>query len=390
MIGVLVSFRVDESGGFSVWFFKGSAMKKNFFFTVLLVGFCLSSSFVMAHESCVHESSEKIQKYEIIPVDPTQDQDALVLDTSEGVEPIYFVSDKTRAQLKKMDQKFCFFKYFTGCKYPYMIYGDEGAYQVTTLLGGTEQGGEYILAKKPEHLKNLVTLRSTVYGADANVKFDQIYKGYRETFLGTLVEDALDIATVLPAKKYAGTMLFDEYMQQIPMKWYLRDSTVFRALKFYMLAQFEKHGIVNPVQKPLLVVEFEKGNQTFSLEDVAFLSNFFELADPADSEIAAYFQARQDMLSEATKNFGSARQVGQTFGEMLMSNLEKPTDGFKKEVIALQALKWLVVGIVVGKYVWPAATKQFDEWTGKKKPEDLGQKLDRIAGILQANNRANG
>jgi hypothetical protein len=283
-----------------------------------------------------------------------------------AVSPAFSISDETRVHLKCVDNSFCFFKYFLGCKYPYLSIVDEATYTVKTLLCGTRSDDEVSLVKNADQLRNLAVVRSTVYSPDANVKFDKIYKGYRETLLGQAVELTLDMTSILPEKEYPGRALVDEYKSCMPMKWVLGDIKAFRAVRDYMLKEFEKIDLAPPVQKPLLLLEFEKKAQLFDEVDGAFLATYFELADPLDEDVRIFYKNCQKTLTRATVNIGSARPVGQTFGEMFMSTLEKPSDGFKPEVMALVGIS-LAAGFLLSELIKEPIKQGGKKFIGKAK-----------------------
>ncbi|MBX9830456.1 hypothetical protein K2X40_00720 [Candidatus Babeliales bacterium] len=245
------------------------------------------------------------------------------------------LSEESRKQFKTLDQSFCFFK--TISEDPYMITFYPGKNEIVTVAcGTTDKAQGPRRAKKAADLENLVAIRNTVIFADPGLKLDQKFRGYRKTVVGKFLDDALKTISFLPDRKYSGSVLVDEYQTGMPMKWVLRDMQDFRAVRTYLEKKFDT--MVLPSKKPLLVLEitdsldlFEnaRGLEGLSQADVDFLETYFELADPANPEVCAFFKACQEIFMETQHKFSSPKVVGRSFGEIVFDAIEKRSDDFK-------------------------------------------------------------
>ncbi|MBY0353759.1 hypothetical protein K2W90_05325 [Candidatus Babeliales bacterium] len=245
------------------------------------------------------------------------------------------LSEESRKQFQTLDQQFCFFK--TCAEDPYMIVFHPGKNEITTIACGTldkQQGPRR--AKSAADFENLTVIRNTIIFADPGLKLDQKLRGYRKTIIGKFLDNLLKDISFLPDRKYDGTVLVDQYKVGMPMKWVLRDTKDFQAIKKYL----EKHfgSMLIPAKKPLLVLEItnskdplaiERSLGGLSQEDVDFLETYFELADPQDPEVVAYFKACQEIFMDTQHKFDSPKVVGRSFGEIVFDAIEKRSDDFK-------------------------------------------------------------
>lgn len=263
------------------------------------------------------------------------------------------VSEESRNQFKTLDQPFCFFK--TISEDPYMIVFHPGKNEINSVICGTrdkERGPRR--AKKAIDFANLIAIRNVVLFADAGLKLDEKFRGYRKTVIGSFLDKALKTISVLPDRKYKGLALVDEYKAGLPMKWVLRDAQDLTNVRKYLEKHFRKMAIV-PAKKPLLVLEITNSPDLFASArgidglaeaDVDFLENYFELADPMNPEVCEFFQRCQFDFMETMYKMGDAKTVGKSFGEIIFDDIEKKSIDFKA-VDAAGVLMTVIIGWLV-------------------------------------------
>src|SRR5688572_24861118 len=114
-------------------------------------------------------------------------------------------------EFKMTDQPFMFFKTFG--KYPYAIHYDPAVNQLnTTFLGCIDEKTKEVVApKKGSQLETLVPIRFTQNFVDANVKIDRKYKGWRESYIGQILESRLQRYGLIPTHTFDGVFMVNEY-----------------------------------------------------------------------------------------------------------------------------------------------------------------------------------
>ncbi len=280
-----------------------------------------------------------------------------IVDLGNIYQPL---SEQTKKTLKRAHQGITFFTYKAKEKYPEaVIYRPTVAGgTVTTILCGTKDDSNYIsLVTEAEELETLIPIRKITLRVDG-FKMDEKYEGLAETLLGKAVS-RLARTIHLSNKKYKGTLLVDEYKEEdpMPMNFRLGSPKDLHALRAYL----EPHlSTLNLTVKPILLLEIEQlGNDTLSIDDKAFLKKYFTLINPEDAIVADFLQTmRSNLVADQTRFTGEARAVGQKFGDLAMSKLEKTFGEFKYENIAIIAAGLALAGWGLPK-LWNMGTDYF-------------------------------
>jgi len=243
--------------------------------------------------------------------------------------------DTDREEFKKVDQSFMFFKTFGKC--PYAMHYDPAINQLSyTFLGCLDTKTENIvLPRKGAQLATLIPVRFTQKFLDANVQIDRKYSGYRETFIGKSLEGGLKALGVMSDHQFEGSFMINEYKNAVPMKWVLRDMTDLKGLITYLKAKFTEENIV-PTKKPLLLLEIVNNTNALDAADLEFLNTYFEILDPLDSNVKAFFSACQDTLNDAMDVSKDAKYVLESFSEMVLRDIEKGDQEFKGKELAVK------------------------------------------------------
>lgn len=289
------------------------------------------------------------------------------------------VSDASKDQFKTLDQPFCFFK--TIGEDPYMIVYHPGKNEIKTVTCGTrDKNGAARRAKKATDFVNLTPIRGTVLIADAGLKLDEKYRGYRKTVIGKFLDNTLKTIDLLPDRKYKGCVLVDEYQAGMPMKLVLRDAQDLSNLRKYLEYHFKRMAVI-PSKKPLLVLEVTNSPDLFvaardvrsvaeSNSDVEFLERYFELADPMNTDVRDFFEKSQFIFMETLYKLGDAKTVGKSLGEIVFDDIEKKSIDFKTVDVA-----GALITLAIGWLVFESCKDAFKGHVVKPVREELVEKL---------------
>ncbi len=236
-------------------------------------------------------------------------------------------------QLTETFQGFNAFWYKEGYKFPgYLIYNRGPGTVVSSIVCGTKQNGRVYLIKDPEHLENLVPVRRFLHEPYPNMKVDEKYEGYCETSFGKAFY-RIAHATFFKKKEFKGKIIIDEYNSEKPSPFYFLLGSIrdFHGLKAYLAPHLQ-----DKTTKPLLLLKIDKqGDDEFTTDDKAFLTNYFTLLDPNNDLVKRFFENADSVLFDTQKIFKDARTVGQKFGDLATSNIEKIFGEFKYENMAM-------------------------------------------------------
>lgn len=207
--------------------------------------------------------------------------------------------------------------------------------------------------------ENIVPLRFTLWGYGGNYKHDMKYDGCRnKSAVGTLLAE-----TLLPKEEYKGKMFIDEYKQNIPMFWVLRNVEELRALRTYLLKNFIAENIV-PTKKTLLVLKIKDDPEfkTVNEEDKAFLDTYFEMFPTTDQEIKKFFETNKQLMIERNYDMGGSKpkMVGETALQGAFREIEKYYKDFEFKKLAI-----LVGGVLATKIIYDFISAEIN--AGKEK-----------------------
>lgn len=259
---------------------------------------------------------------------------------------------KSRPEYTKIDQPFVFFKAIKGGKYPWMIKCHPGINQWETVLCGTEENGQARVLKNTADLAFLSPLSHSMKWADSGLELRKEFSGYREAYGAIALEVMFKTIGLMPDSQYKGTLLVDEYVQGLPMKFVLADNEHFKALKAYLLNHFSHRGI-QPTDatelKPALFIEILDGSSLDS-DDRSFLDSYFDVIDAQDQNAKAFFEGAQKTLNDALDKTKDSKLIGEKVGEVLLRSMEKGMGKFEAEKMLIMGVSFVVGGVVV-KYV---------------------------------------
>lgn len=192
--------------------------------------------------------------------------------------------------------------------------------------------------KKSIDLENMVPTRFTAKFVDTNVKIDRVYQGFRESFTEQLIEGMLRALQLYPHLAYEGTLLVDEYIEAIPMKWVLNDINDFKALKNYLIKKFTENHVQISQEKPLLLIDFVKKEQAFDEEDIAFLNTYYATLNPNDNQAKAFFKDLKSAQNIAREDTKDAKSILESPGEMLIRIAEDKFGSLKTKDIIIKTI----------------------------------------------------
>lgn len=241
-----------------------------------------------------------------------------------------------RKEFATTDQKI---GYFRGFGKPWMTVFKPAQGQLSMVTFGkinTETGSIEQFKNYGTEFETLIPIRFTIKFVETpvSVQIDKIYAGWRESYIGRALETIFKSIKFLPDLKYQGTPFVDEYQECMPMKWVFNDMQDFVGFKTYLKKKFEEKNVQPLAEKPLLLIEFDKINQTFEKDDLSFLTTYYELLDATDPIVKKFFDTKQETVDEARDNTKDAKVILDSYGEMFMRTIEGAAWDFKgKEMI---------------------------------------------------------
>jgi len=286
------------------------------------------------------------------------------------VKPLNFIDITTRKEFTSADQKSGQFK-VSGIDKPLLIKIDPSDMKLEVITCKIENA----LISQPEATepfdsKNLTVLRFTQFNVDTNKKVDRIYKGHRETRFEKFFEEFLKLIKLYPTNPYPGTLLVDEYLECLPMKWTFKDIESFQAVKSYLQQKFIENNIAPLEEKPLLLISFKKSNQNFTADDINFLETYYAPLDPQNPSVKEFFKDHQTIIDDARNDTREAKNKNESIGEQLFRLTEKELGAGSLKIRDI-----LMVFIVIGlpaKFIkdqYKKFTKVLTEEQKQTKPE---------------------
>jgi len=238
-----------------------------------------------------------------------------------------------REEFKKVDQPFMFFKTFGKC--PYAMHYDPAVNQLNfTFLGSYDAKTDAVVyPRKGKDFETLTPMRFTQKFLDANVQIDRKYSGHRESHAGKALEKFLKYFGIIHDHQYEGSFMLNEYKLGVPMKWVLRDLADLKGLIAYLSKKFTEEGII-ATKRPLLLLEMVQDADKLDQNDKEFLNMYFELLDPYDINVKAFFSDCQKTLLDVMDLSKDAKNVLETYTEMVFGGLEKENHEFKGKEFA--------------------------------------------------------
>lgn len=233
-------------------------------------------------------------------------------------------------EFSRIDQPFVIFK--TYGKYPSVIECTPAINEAKIMFCGT---GNKECAKKAKDLENLCVLRKKIVNADAGTQIDRKY--VRETVMGSTLAGSFNLLGLLSNDPYEGNVLINEYSKGLPMKWVVRDCADLRALQVY----FKAHTLPKQ-EKPLLMLVVINGEKVVG-DDLAFVNEYFELLDGSNAVAIEFFEKSQKTFVNISKTAKEAKYVLETFGDMVLREVESEFKDFDVKKLTVLATKTVIV-----------------------------------------------
>lgn len=246
-------------------------------------------------------------------------------------------------EFSRVDQPFVIFK--TYGKYPSLVKCTPSVGEATIVFVGTD--GMH-LARKAKDLETLSVLRKKTINADTNIQIDRKY--VRETVMGSALVGSFDLLGLLSNDPYDGYVLVNEYNEGLPMKWVVRDLADLRALQTY----FKSHTLPKQ-EKPLLMLVV-MNNEKIVGDDLAFVNAYFELLDGSNPCAAEFFAKSEKTFANIAKATKKAKYVLETFGDMILREVETEFKDFDVKKMTVWATKAVIVAFTLA-----LTYKLFDE-----------------------------
>lgn len=236
-------------------------------------------------------------------------------------------------------------------KYPYSLKLNQFSNEVDLILYGCLDSNEDVkLVKTAQDYENLVPVQLKMGFPDNGIKMEKTYSGFNETYLTKAANSTLRFVGLLPSEDYKkdfkDDFLMKEYKKGQPVKFVLPSLEHFNVLKNYLLTKLESEEMDHPSQKPLLLIELEGGDE-IAQADLDALSKYFEVANPNDADLAAFFNKNEEKIYETVGDFKDFFQVGQSFGEMVMQSIDKDLDKGDAKKLTIRLAKILLLGITI-------------------------------------------
>jgi len=288
-------------------------------------------------------------------------------------------------QLKKLDQSFCFFK--TTGKDPYVLIGrpGENSLKIVFIKTYDKEKEEIVSITNSNQLEEMIPSRCIENYIDANKTMDHKYVDCDDEKMAKIFKEVMYYIDFLPERNYEGTLLFDEWKANLPMKWVLRNIDDFKGIKNYLTQKFIREEISSPAKKPLLVIEFVN-NDASELDDGdrAFIKQYFNEVSHTENEVKKFFDDCQDYLFKAKDQLKSPKYIQESLGEMLYRNFEKFVQEFKtKKVITAvtSSLETLSIANVVKGLISNEADKKKKELASKFNISQLIGVITKVGGV---------
>ena len=179
-------------------------------------------------------------------------------------------------------------------------------------------------------LENPTVLRKMVNGIGGNYKEDRKYFGQRTNIIGKGIEYLL-----FQNSQYEGTILVDEYKEQIPMVWNLKNAQELEAVCNYLAKHFEEKNI-KTTEKTLLILQLEndKNLKTVNAETSAFLNKYFEIFSATDEDLMKFFKKSKELIIDSPGKLKDPDK-NETILEGIVREVEKANNKFKAKDVAI-------------------------------------------------------
>lgn len=257
-------------------------------------------------------------------------------------------SAEAQALLEVIDTPVALFK--TTAKDPYLMVYKPGASVLETIVFGWYKGtGTRVerVADATTQLELMLPIRQTLLFEDGPVKLDKKFVGWRESTIARGYEDIFKAIGVMADPYYKGNPLVDQYLEGIPMKWVLNEATEISSLRKYLQPRFDEAGIAGKGEKkPVLIIEFDGQDREITKEDQEFINKYFSPCSLTDEAIKTFFTTHQSKIRDAIVNGKDAKQVGESFADMMFRQIESVTSEFKTKEMAVAIVFGLLSGLL--------------------------------------------
>ncbi len=242
------------------------------------------------------------------------------------------------------------FLFKTTGKDPYFQLYRPGTRSLETVMFGYYTGtGVHVnrVTKAIDQLGMLIPIRATWLFEDGPVKIDEKFVGWRESVIAKSYEDIFKATKILPDHKYKGTPFVDQYLEGIPSMWVLRSAAEVTSLRRYIEPMFEQAKLLEKgIEKPLLVVEIEGTQTSFTQDDAVFLDKYFTLVDMTNQAVQSFFVKHQEQINLAVLKIGTAKQVKEGFADMIFRSVESVTNEFKAKEMGAAIITAAITAVV--------------------------------------------
>ncbi len=249
-------------------------------------------------------------------------------------------------------QKFCIFKSLKNAKYPMLQTYDPLANVLLTLLCGSfnTRNTKPKAAKKSEDLERMTVLREIEQNEDVASKRDKKYPGYRESIIGSKIEDALTIVGLLNDQPYPGHPIYDQ-MKEGMCIWWITEIENFKTTKKYLETIITQEG--KPQSKSYLLLDLIDGSVENSLdnEDIAFLNEHFNLIKPSsECPVYEFYKNSSKAIGKIVSSERKHRYILESWTEMFLRQFESEYNYFKYKEATSSYTKDLVK-IAIGSFI---------------------------------------
>lgn len=243
-------------------------------------------------------------------------------------------------------------------KFPYQFKLNQFSNQVDVILFGClDENLNVKLVKSAGDYANLVPVQFTMNFPDNGIKVKKTSPGYY--YADGTYTTKIAASLLLPKENYNKDFDNDFLMEALksgnPTKMVFANLDQFKIVKNSLQVKFENpevaaesiddaqlidvSSVANPI-KPLLLIEIAS-NEEIPQADIDDLNAHFDIADPKDEAVQAFFNKVEKTISKL-KDF---TQVGKSFGDMIMESIDKDFDNGDVKKLTVRAIKFVALAL---------------------------------------------
>ncbi|KKQ32341.1 MAG: hypothetical protein US49_C0010G0041 [candidate division TM6 bacterium GW2011_GWF2_37_49] len=239
------------------------------------------------------------------------------------------------------DKPCMFFESFG--KYPHAIISYPRKNEVRDILFACDKDESIDFVQDPEDFANLVPAKLKVAWPLLGIFTEKKYKGF---VVDKIVMKAISSDNY--EEQFKTPFIVSEYESGMDMMWVFGSVEEFQGFKNYFL----KNVTTPATKKPFLVLKIEKNQDALTEEDLAFLDQYFDVADISNQEAnerAAKITALIKQMSYDVSDYAT-HQVGKSLHDMLIEDVDTEWLGFEHKKLARAAF-WTTIAtaaVVIG------------------------------------------